>query len=133
MKIEDPSLLLGNPVPRVGASSYQSVRPQTVSEMKERQSAKIRDIERALASAGFVTLDAKAKALGLHRSTVWTIVRAQHKNTGLSAIIVNHMLAADQLPAVVRALVLQYAQEKAAGLYGHSERQRRRFTARLYR
>jgi hypothetical protein len=41
------------------------------------------------------------------------------------------MLAAPELPLMVRAKILEYIQEKATGLYGGSQSQRRRFTARL--
>ena len=32
---------------------------------------------------------------------------------------------------LVRAKIMEYAEEKAAGIYGGTERQRRRFTAKL--
>jgi hypothetical protein len=41
------------------------------------------------------------------------------------------MLAAPTLPLLVRAKILEYVQEKAAGLYGGSRSQCRRFAARL--
>jgi len=41
------------------------------------------------------------------------------------------MLAAPTLPPLVRAKILEYVQEKAAGLYGGSRSQCRRFAARL--
>jgi hypothetical protein len=100
-------------------------------EMKARQSAKIRELGEALALAGFNTLDDEANALGLCRSTTWTIISAKHKSSGLSATTINHILTTDQLPMAVRAKILEYVHEKAAGLYGHGKTQRRRFTARL--
>ena len=99
--------------------------------MKARQSSKIRELGGALVTAGFLTLDEQATALGLCRSTTWTMLKANYKASGLSATIINRMLAAPQLPPLVRAKVLEYVEEKAAGLYGHSKTQRRRFTARL--
>jgi hypothetical protein len=102
-----------------------------ISEIKARQSTKIRELGDALASAGFRTLDEQATALGLCRSTTWTILRANHKASGLSASIINRMLVSRQLPPLVRAKVLEYIAERAAGLHGHNETQRRRFTARL--
>ena len=102
-----------------------------ISEIKARQSTKIRELGDALASAGFRTLDEQATALGLCRSTTWTILRANHKASGLSASIVNRMLASPQLPPLVRAKVLEYIAERAAGLHGHNKLQLRRFTARL--
>ena len=107
-------------------------RPYSFSmEMKARQSSKIRELADAVEAAGFLTLDEQAQVLGVPRSTAWTIRRASHKASGLSASIINRMLAAPELPLLVRAKILEYAGEKAAGLYGGSQNQRRRFTARL--
>ena len=99
--------------------------------MKSDPSFPIQRIGDALVAEGFVTLDEQAKALGLPRSTTWTILRANHKKSGLSAAIVNRILKAPQLPGSVRAKVLQYVEEKSAGLHGHNKLQQRRFAARL--
>src|SRR5215471_19967337 len=104
--------------------------PLTAS-MKTRQSSKIRELAEAVKSAGLLTLDEQAKALGLSRSTAWTILTASHKASGLSASIINRMLVAPELPPVVRTKILEYVEEKAAGLYGGSRSQRRKFAARL--
>src|SRR5437870_3903816 len=64
------------------------------ARMKARQSSKIRELVEAVKSAGFSTLDEQAKALGLSRSTAWTIRKTSHKASGLSASIINRMLAA---------------------------------------
>src|SRR5437660_4187426 len=101
------------------------------ARMKARQSLKIRELAEAIKSAGFLTLDEQAKALGLSRSTAWTIRKASHKASGLSASIVNRMLAAPELPPLARTKILEYVEEKAAGLYGGSRSQRRKFAARL--
>jgi predicted DNA-binding transcriptional regulator AlpA len=114
---------------RVQAWTYRPL-PLTAS-MKARQSSKIRELAEALKSAGFVTLDEQAKALGLSRSTAWTIRRACHKASGLSASLINRMLAAPELPPLVRSKIREYVEEKAAGLYGGSRSQRRKFAARL--
>jgi hypothetical protein len=60
-----------------------------VAEMKARQAAKIRELGHALVDSGFMTLDDQSKALGLARSTTWTILRTSHKGSGLSAAISN--------------------------------------------
>lgn len=101
------------------------------AEMKARQSSKIRELAEAVEAAGFLTLDEQAKVLGVPRSTAWTIRKASHKASGLSASIINRMLAAPTLPLLVRARILEYIEEKAAGLYGGSRTQRRRFSDRL--
>jgi hypothetical protein len=56
--------------------------------MKARQSAKIRELGQALIDAGL----RQADALGLRRSTAWTILKTRHKSTGLSAAIIERML-----------------------------------------
>jgi hypothetical protein len=96
-----------------------------------RQLSKIRELVETVEAAGFLMLDEQAKILGLPRSTAWTIRRGSHKATGLSASIIKRMLAAPTLPPLVRAKILEYVQEKAAGLYGGSRSQCRRFASRL--
>jgi hypothetical protein len=100
-------------------------------EMKARQCAKIREIGEALCAAGYVTLDKQAEALGPCRSTAWTVLQADHKASGLSAAVLQRMLAAPKLPNAVREKLLEYLAEKSAGLYGHCASQRRRFLAAL--
>jgi hypothetical protein len=99
--------------------------------MKSRQAAKIRELGQSLIDAGFVTLDQQSEALGLARSTTWTIVRASHKHSGLSAAVINRMLLSPQLPPFARRKILEYTTDKLAGLYGSSRSQRRKFAARL--
>jgi hypothetical protein len=120
-----------------GPSSAARVQARTqrplplTARMKALQSSKIREVAEAVKSAGFLTLDEQAKALGLSRSTAWTIRKASHKASGLSASIINRMLAAPELPPLARTKILEYVDEKAAGLYGGSRSQRRKFAARL--
>jgi hypothetical protein len=78
-----------------------------------------------------VTLDQQSEALGLARSTTWTILRASHKGTGLSAAVINRMLLSPELPPLARRKILEYTTDKLAGVYGGSRTQRRRFFARL--
>jgi hypothetical protein len=81
----------------------------------------------ALRAVGYVTIDQQATVLGLCRSTTWVVLQAHHKASGLNATTINRMLAAPNLPATVRAKILDYVEEKSAGLYGHSRSQRRKF------
>src|SRR6202048_5336763 len=104
--------------------------PGVLSEMKARQSAKIRELGQALIDAGLRTLDAQADALGLSRSTAWTIVKTCHKTSGLSAGSIERMLAS-KLPPRARATIVEYVDEKSFGLYGGSRRQQQRFAVRL--
>jgi hypothetical protein len=106
-------------------SSLEGCEPVS-AQMKVRQSCKLREL-----SAGFLTLDAQANALGLARSTTWTILKGSHKASGLSASIINRMLAAPQLPPLARSKIREYVEEKAAGLYGGNSAQRHNFVARL--
>jgi hypothetical protein len=118
-----------SPAARVQARTQRPL-PLT-ARMKARQFSKIRELAEAVKFAGFLTLDEQAKALGLPRSTAWTIRKASHKASGLSASIINRMLAAPELPALARTKILEYVEEKAAGLYGGSRGQRRKFAVRL--
>jgi hypothetical protein len=111
--------------------SLPSVSKRHSREMKARQTAKIREIGDALCAAGYLSLDEQAVALGLCRSTTWTVLQASHKSSGLTAALVNRMLVAPGLPPAVRAQILQYVEEKAAGLYGHCDTRRRKFVAAL--
>ena len=99
--------------------------------MKARQASKIRELGHVLVDAGFLTLDEQSKALGLARSTTWTILRAGHKGSGLSAAMIKRMLLSPELPPLARSKILEYATDKLAGVYGGSRRQQRRFFARL--
>jgi predicted DNA-binding transcriptional regulator AlpA len=99
--------------------------------MKARQSAKIRELREALVASGFLTLDEQSKALGLSRSTTWTILKGNHKASGLSAAIIDRMLAAPRLPPLVRAKIHEYIEDKTAGLYGNNKTTLRKLTARL--
>jgi hypothetical protein len=106
-------------------------RDVPVSVIKGAQRSKIREIGDALVTSGFTTLDEQAKVLRLGRSTAWTLLRANHKNSGLSAAVINRMLSAPQLPALVRAKIIEYIEEKSEGFYGHRKLPLRRFTRRL--
>ena len=100
-----------------------------ISEMKARQSCKIRELGGALITAGFRTLDEQARALGLSRSTAWAVLKANHKASGLAAATISRMLSSPELPTHVRATILTYVEGKLAGLYGHNKIQLRRLAA----
>ena len=109
----------------------RSLSSPIVAEKKARQASKIQELGEALVASGLCSLDEQAKALGLCRSTTWTILRANHKASGLSARTINRMLAAPRLPAPVRVKILEYIDEKTAGLYGSSRAKIGKFVARL--
>jgi len=112
-------------------SSYLEQRHSSSADMKVRQSVKIGEIITALNVAGFRTLDAQAKALGLSRSTTWTLRQDNHKTSGLSVKIVCRILSKPQLLRTVRTIILEYIEEKASGYYGHSAPARRKFIKAL--
>ena len=101
------------------------------SEIKARQSAKIRQLAEAAKLIGLQTLDEQAEAFGIPRSTAWTIRNGGHKASGLSVSIIDRMLSAPKLPPSVRTTLLEYIAEKTSGLYGGNERQQRLFCVRL--
>jgi hypothetical protein len=113
-----------------GTEMFMSKGP-TLNEMKARQSCKIRELGDALITAGFRTLDEQAKALGLGRSTTWTVLKGNHKASGLSTSIINRMLMSPQLPQCARTKIVEYVHERASGLHGHNQKQLRKFVGRL--
>lgn len=100
-------------------------------DRKQRQACKIKELADALVTAGFVSLDSQAMALGLSRSTTWTILKAKHKNYGLSAALVRRVLSKPDLNSHVRTKIVEYIREKAGGSYGHNNTQLRRFARHL--
>jgi len=96
----------------------------SLSDMKTRQAAKIKQLAEAAKADGLRTLDELALAFGIPRSTTWTIRNGDHKASGLSASIIGRMLAAPNLPPSARAVLLEYVAEKTSGLYGGTKRQR---------
>ena len=77
---------------------------------------RIQHIADALVAEGCVALDKQAKALGIHRSTAWTIMRTKHKLDRLSLKTTNRMLASPELPPSVRIVVLRYVMERSDNL-----------------
>ena len=131
MTIDSRAQVSSDPIAARRLTSPQSAERQAVVKMKARQSAKIRNIANALIAAGFYTLEAQARILGIGRSTVWTILRSNHKGSGLSAKVVNRILSMRSMPPLVRKTVLEYVEEKASGHYGHSVKLRRKFITAL--
>jgi hypothetical protein len=119
------------PPKRTESTQTRAARP-IITEMKARQSAKIQKLGQALIDAGLCTLDEQANALGLPRSTAWTILKACHKSSGLSAMIIERMLVSPQLPPCARSIIVEYVEEKSFGLYGGSRRQQQQFAVRLF-
>jgi hypothetical protein len=91
----------------------------------------MREIVEALVAAGYDSLDSQAVALGLSRSTTWTIIKATHKSSGLSAKTLKRMLSAPGLHPLVRRKILEYIEERNDGRYGSIGNSLRRFDQRL--
>jgi len=70
-------------------------------------------ISEALISSGYTSLDAQAKALGVHRSTAWVIIKNKHKLGRLSAKTVCRILGNPQTPPAVRTVVQQYMTKRS--------------------
>ena len=85
-------------------------------------------ISDALISSGYTSLDDQAKALGLSRSTAWSITKNKHKLGRLSVKTINRILANPQTPQTVRAVLHEYVAQRYAAVYG---RKKQRFTASL--
>jgi predicted DNA-binding transcriptional regulator AlpA len=95
------------------------------------QCAKIEEICKSLVACRLIALDDQAQALGLSRSTTWTLLRGVHKCSGLSAATVNKILSAPRLPPTVRVKVLEYVAEKLAGKYGDRPHRLKAYARRL--
>jgi hypothetical protein len=96
-----------------------------------RQRAKIAEIRVALVEAGLVELNEQAAALGLSRSTAWSILKPGHKTSGLEVRTISRILRSPRLPSSARQRIFEYIEEKLEGLYGHNERRQREFAERL--
>jgi hypothetical protein len=59
----------------------------------------------AVIRAGYISLDEQAKALGLRRSTAWTIMKAKHKLGHLNNKTVRSILANPDTPVSVRVII----------------------------
>jgi hypothetical protein len=99
--------------------------------MKAVQRTKIQELRHALESDGISRLPAQAKALGLRRSTTWAVLGGSHKSGGLSASIIKRILASPELPSNARKVILEYADQKLSGAYGHSSSALRCFRSKL--
>jgi hypothetical protein len=118
---------------RAGREEPDTARRRSYELARELQSIKIRELRDALVTAGYSHLTAQARALGLSRSTTWSILQANHKGTGISGSVIKRMLDQPGLPSLVRAKIFEYVDEKSAGMYGHKGPRLRRFANALTR
>jgi hypothetical protein len=83
-----------------------------MGETRRNKISRIDNIREALVTSGYTSLDQQAKALGIHRSTTWTIIKNKHKLGRLSAKTTSRILANPETPPSVRAVVLRYLSER---------------------
>jgi hypothetical protein len=91
---------------------------------------KIQDIVEALTSSGCNSLDDQARALGLHRATVWTIRKNRHKLGRLSAKTIERIIANPATPPLVLDAVQQYLVEKFGSSEEYADIQREQISIR---
>ena len=91
-------------------SKKPSERLRALRDLNARKT-KLQDITDALISSGYTSLDEQAKALGLHRATVWTIRENKHKLGRLSAKTIKRIITNPETPPRVRAAVQEYVAE----------------------
>jgi hypothetical protein len=72
-----------------------------------RRMVSVQHIADALVGAGYASLDEQAKALGIHRSTAWTIIKNKHKLGRLNAKTTLRILTNPDTPPSVRAVIQQ--------------------------
>src|SRR6185503_15933967 len=104
-----------------------------LKKAQAKQASRIIELRQALIDAGYRTLDRQAMALGLCRSTTWTVLRGNYKGPGLRAALVARMWGSPKLPPTARTVLANYVTEKSQGAYGHKEDQRERFIDQLRR
>jgi len=102
--------------PTRGARSSLSVRLEAVRYLNTssaRRTVPAQHIADALVGAGYASLDEQAKALGLNRSTAWTIIRTKHKLGYLNSTTTKRMLANSELPPCIRDVLQRYVADSA--------------------
>ena len=77
-----------------------------------RRAIPVQHIADALVRAGYTSLDKQAKALGVHRSTTWTIVRRRHKLGYLNAKTIERILANPKLLPCIRDVIQKHSAEE---------------------
>lgn len=91
-----------------GLGDKPSVRLETrdLEEARSRgRKIPVHLIADALIQGGYTSLEEQAKALGLNRSTAWTIVNTKHKLGRLNTKTARCILANPDTPVSVRAII----------------------------
>ena len=86
-----------------------TARLEKLRELEElnsqRRKIPIQHIAEALIKAGYTSLDEQTKALGLSRSTAWTIVKTKHKLGRLNTKTMRCILTNPKTPVSIRAII----------------------------
>ena len=84
-----------------------TARLEAIRELEDSQGRVIpvQPIAEELIELGYSSLDSQAKALGLNRSTVWTIMKRKHKLGRLNTKTARRILANQRTPLSVRAII----------------------------
>src|SRR5262245_37736990 len=82
----------------------------------------LRQISDALIACGYTKLDEQAKALGVSRSTAWTIVKTKHKLDRLNKKTTTRILANPETPLSVRSVIQQYLTERSVAVRQQAQR-----------
>jgi len=96
-------------------------RLATTSSHDGRRTMPIQPIVNALIAAGYSSLDNQARALGLNRSTAWTIIKNKHKLGRLNIKTTQRILENPDTPPDVRAVIEQYMSQSLVTLPGPHE------------
>ena len=88
----------------------------TASDAPRNHTIGLQRISEALIASGHTSLDEQAKALGINRSTAWTIIKTKHKLGRLSTKTTKRILSNPNTPPPVRAVVLRYLAERPDAL-----------------
>jgi hypothetical protein len=88
----------------------------------------IPEIRAALDAVGATSLDARARALDIGRSTCHSIFSDNRKQRGITAQVLLRMLRSPHLPTSARAVVVDYTMAKANKL---PKRFRKKFVRQL--
>ena len=114
-------------VPAVSSERLPAASQQSCAEMKAAKCQKLAELRAVLVTNGYDTAAKQAAVLQLSRSTAWKILKGDHKQSGLTAAIINRMLASPDLPPGARKVIDEYVLEKLQGLYGHQKEPLKRF------
>jgi hypothetical protein len=103
-----PAFPIGRP--RSSTRPDLTARVETVrhsNEINRRRTIPVQAIAETLVAEGYTSLDKQAKALGIHRSTAWTIIKKRHKLGCLNTKTAQLILANPYTPPSVRAIIQQ--------------------------